>query len=354
MDHLRIIKRAFEVTRFYRALWVFGILVALTTAGSAGNGGGGGSGSGATSGQEPGTPGNFPNFPWPNIPSETINTIIAVAVGLICLLVIIGIAFTILRYLSQTSLMRMVDRYESAEERVTVGEGFRLGWSRGAFRTWLVDLLFFIVGAIVFVLLLLLAAAPLLLWLTGNETAGIVGTVITVGLAMLLILTMIIVGAVISLLTEMVRREIVLGGKGVFDGLASGWRILRSRLGDVIIMGLILFGIGIVVSVITIPVFLILAATGVFAGGLPALLVGGITNLFAQGATPFIVGGAVGVPILLAVIFLPMLFISGLVETFYSTTWTLTYRELLALEAVRAEQPPASPLLGPDPAELSI
>ncbi len=43
MDHIRILRRAFQITRAYRALWLFGILVALTAArGGSSNGGGGG------------------------------------------------------------------------------------------------------------------------------------------------------------------------------------------------------------------------------------------------------------------------------------------------------------------------
>jgi hypothetical protein len=345
MDHIRILRRAFEITRFYRALWVFGILVALTAAHGGGNGGGGGSNA-PRNGQTPGFPGQFPSFQWPNIPANVLNTIIAAAVTLICVVVILGIAFTILRYLSQTALVRMVDGYENNGERVSVRQGFRLGWSRGAFRTWLADLLFGVIGFVVFILLLLLAAAPLLLWLTHNTAASVIGTVVTIGLGMLLILLLIVVASAVSLWMEMIRREIVLGGKGVMEGIRSGWRMLTRRLGDVIIMGLILFGIGLGLGLLTIPIFFLLAAVGAVAGGLPALLAGGITNIFVHGVTPQIIAGMIGVPIFLVVLFSPLLFLGGLVETFYSATWTLTYRELLTLEAVRVE-PPAEP--GPQP-----
>ncbi len=344
MDHIRILRRAFEITRFYRALWVFGVLIALTTSHGGGNGGGGGSGN--RPGPTPGQPPSIPNFHWPTIPPQVLSTIIAVGVGLICVLLLLGIGFTILRYLSQTALIRMVDGYETSGERVSVRQGFRLGWSRGAFRAWLANLLFFVIGFIITILLLLLAAAPLLLWLTRDTTAGIVGTVITIGLAMLVILMLIIVGTAVSLWMQMIIREIVLGGRGVLEGIRSGWQILTRHLGDVLIMGLILFGIGLGLFIVTIPIFFLLAATGVLAGGLPALLAGGIANIFVHGTTPQIVAATVGVPIFLAVLFIPLAFLSGLAETFYSTTWTLTYRELLALEAVRAE-PPVAP--GPEP-----
>jgi hypothetical protein len=337
MDHIRILRRAFEITRFYRALWVFGILVALTTAHGGGSSGGGGGGSGNT-GNVP-FPNQFPPFIFPTIPTQVINTLLAVGIALVCLFLIFGIAFTILRYLSQTALIRMVDGYEGSGERVTVGQGFRLGWSRGAFRIWLVDLLFFVIGFVGFLLLLLLAAAPLLLWLTRTTALRVIGTITTIGLGFLLILLLIIVAVAVSLWVQVIRREIILGGWGVFEGIRRGWVIVRRHLGDIILMGLILFGIGLVVAILTIPVFFLLGAVGLVAGGLPALVAGGLTNIFAHGAAPRIVAALVGLPILLAIISVPLLILGGLVETFYSSVWTLTYRELLALEAVRAETP---------------
>ncbi len=45
MDYGKVLKRAWETTWRYRALWIFGIIIALTTAsGSGGSTGGGGNG----------------------------------------------------------------------------------------------------------------------------------------------------------------------------------------------------------------------------------------------------------------------------------------------------------------------
>jgi hypothetical protein len=338
MDHIRILRRAFEITRFYRALWVFGILVALTASrGGSGSPGGGGSGSNGTGNSPFSNP--YSPFQVPTIPGQVINTLIGVGIALICFFILLGIGMAILRYLSQTSLIRMVNGYEGSGEKVSVGQGFRLGWSRGAFRIWLVDLLFFVIGFAGFMLLLALAAAPLLLWLTRTRVFEVIGTIVTIGLVMLIILLLVIVAAAVSLWKQLIQREIILNGLGVFEGIRAGWQVLRRHLGDVIIMGLILFGIGLVIGILFIPLFFMLGLVGVIAGGLPALLAGGVTAIFTHGMIPGIVAAVVGVPILLAIIILPLLFVNGLVETFYSSVWTLTYRELLAMEAVRSETP---------------
>ena len=351
MDHLRIIKRAINITFAYRALWVFGILIALTSS----NGGNGGGGSGSNGAQFQGNEQDWQNMPFfrdlprqfSDIPQEVINGLIIGGIALLCFFLLLGVAFAILRYVSVTAAIRMTNDYEATGTRVSVREGFRQGWSRSAFRLWLVDLLFGIAGFIIVLLILAISAAPLLLWLTQNETFGIIGTVITVGLAILAILFMVIFFALVGIWTEIIRRVVVLEGLGVMDGIRRGWQMVRRRLGDVIIMGLILFGIGLGFMILMIPVTILVLIVAALTGGLPALLAGAITNIFAQDAVPVIVALVVGIPIFLAVMSLPLLFVNGLYEIFTSSTWTLTYREMLALDTVRTEPEPEPEL--PDP-----
>jgi hypothetical protein len=73
----------------------------------------------------------------------------------------------------------------------------------------------------------------------------------------------------------------------------------------------------------------------VVRGGLPALLAGLVTSLFAQGALPWIIAVAVGLPIFLVAVIVPSGFVSGLYETFKSSTWTLTFREVVTLGGVQ-------------------
>jgi hypothetical protein len=47
----------------------------------------------------------------------------------------------------------------------------------------------------------------------------------------------------------------------------------------------------------------------------------------------------VGVPVLILIVAIPGVFLSGLMEEFKSSSWTLTYRELLALDQAQAEPP---------------
>jgi len=329
MDHIRIIRRAFDIVRRYPVLWIFGFLLALTT--SRGNSG---------------TQYNFSNrdfepggdFHFPSISPEVINAVIGIIIAVVCMLVLLGIALTIVRYVALTASIRMVNQYEESGEKMSFGQGWRLGWTRTAFRIWLVDLLFGVGAFLVIILLFLLAAAPLLLLLTGSDVADVVGIVMTIGLGVFVFLLLILLAAAITLLNQFIYRAVALEDLGVFDAIRRGWKLVRSRLGDVIIMGLILFGIGLLFGILMIPIVLVLLALGALAGGLPGLLAGLITNLFVQGGPiPWVVGVMVGLPIFILVLSIPLSIVSGFFEIFNSSTWTLTYREVTALESAREE-----------------
>lgn len=338
MDHNRIIRRAFEIVRRYPVLWIFGFLIAVTSARSTGsNSGYQFSGRDFKPNGDFQLPEGFHNFPWPNIPQETINTAAGIAIGVICLLVLLVAVFTILHYVSVTASIRMVDRHEADGEKLRFRQGWRLGWTRAAFRIWLVDLLFGVGAFLVTILLFLLAATPLLLLLTGSDVANVVGVVATIGLIFLVILVIILLAAGLSILSQFIYRAVALENLGVFDAIHRGWVLIRRQLKDAVIMALILFGIGLVYTILLIPVSLVMVVVSLAAGGLPALLAGGITNIFAHGHIPQIVAIAVGLPIFFLVLSIPLGFLGGLLEIFNSSAWTLTYRETLALENVQKE-----------------
>lgn len=332
MDHIKVLSRGFEITWRYRALWVFGLILALVISSGGGNGGQ------YTAGGDDFQPpdGEFTIPEMPEFWQEASGVIIAIAIGLGCLLLLLTILAIIARYVARTAMIRMVDDHEETGERRSVGWGFRAGWSRAAWRLFLIDLLVAIPIALAFILLFGLALAPLLLWITENAVLGVLGTVMTVGLGFLVILLAIVVGIALRLLIHFIRRFCVLGGEGVVDSIRRGLDFgLRHAL-DIGIMALLLFGLYLVWSVLTVLVGALLLIAGILVGGSPALLAGLITSLVAGGPVPWIVAGLIGIPVLVLVVGLPLAFLEGLSYVYGSTTWTLTYRELRALDALEA------------------
>ena len=338
MDHIKILKRAFRITLSYRALWVFGILLALTTAYRSGGGGNGGSG-GSSGGSSYFPSGHLASLRLPAVTSQETTALISLLILAACAIFLFIIATVILRYLSETALIRMVDIYETTGEKVSVRQGFRLGWSRSSLRIFLIDLLFGLAGTTIFLLLLIIAAAPLLVWLTESDAIRFVGTLISVGMFLLIVFLLILAIIVFSLLIQFIRRACILENLGVFEAIRRGYHLFRLRLSDVILMGILLFALGILLVVLMIPLAIMLGLAAVVLGGLPGLLAGWIASLFAEGAVPWIVAGIVALPIFLLVVIAPLLFLNGLAEVFKSSTWTLAYREIIALETVQAQEP---------------
>lgn len=334
MDFIKVLKRAFEITWRYRALWVFGIILALTA-----GGGGGNPGTRYTFGDRD-IPIEGQPYQGPGIPPEIVNVLIAVGIGLACFVLVLVVVSIIARYVSETSLMRMVDDHEQTGEKRTVGQGFRLGWSRTAFRLFLIDLLVNVPMALAFILLFVLSLSPFLLFLIDNVALRVIGAIAGIGLFFLVILLAIVVGTVVFVLMFFFRRACALEQVGVIESIRRGFGLVRRHPGDAALMWLIMFTLGLAWVVVMIPVVLLLFVVGMLLGGLLALLVGLLVSLVAQGAAPWIAAALVGVPVMMVVIAVPATFLGGLAQTFTSTVWTLTYRELRALESVAGEAEP--------------
>jgi hypothetical protein len=330
MNHIKILKRALNITVNYRALWIFGMLLALTT----GSGGGDFSSSSTDS---------APDFNWqnpfgelPQLSPEVTNMWIGIAISLACLILVLIVVGTIARYVSETALIRMVDEHENSGEQLTFRQGFRLGWSRMAWKMFLMDLLVGLSFMIGFLSLLALAALPLLVWFTENTPLQVMGTIISVGLILLLVFAAIVVALAVTLIMLFARRACALENLGVRASLRRGFEIVKQRPGDIIMMGVIMFGIGLLWILVTIPVILAVIIVAALIAGLPALLAGSIAGFFTEGTIPWIVAAIIGTPIFLIAVIIPGTLIGGWHQVFSSSAWTLTYREALALEQTRA------------------
>jgi len=339
MDHVKVLKRAWHILWNYRALWIFGIILALTTTSWAAE---------RLYEYDGDRDGRRVVLELPQdmqkeldelnellnegIPSGVKSTIIAVGIGLACGILFLYLVTKIARYVSEAALIRMVDDSEETGEQHSVRQGLRMGWSRIAWRLFLIDLLINIPVAVAFVLLFLVALAPLLLWATKSTPAGAIGTVAAIGLFFLSIFLVIIVSAVLSLLKRFFRRACAMDELGVIESIRQGYAVVRQNLKDVGLMWLIMVGVSLGYQILIIPVVLLLVGIGAVLGGVPALMVGGLTTSLLGGATSVLLALAVGIPIFLLVLVAPLAFLGGLREVFQSSSWTLTYRELRALE----------------------
>jgi len=180
-------------------------------------------------------------------------------------------------------------------------------------------------------LLLLVALSPLLLWTAKSTTAGVVGTVAAIGLGFLAILAIIVATVALNLIKLFARRVCALEGTGVIASVRHGYAMLRRNLKDVGVMWLITAGVHIGWPIVIVPVVILLIAVGVLLGGGLLLAVRGLTGLALSEAAAWIVAGVAAGVLFILVLAVPLAFLGGLKETYLSSTWTLTYRELRAL-----------------------
>lgn len=349
MDYGKALKRAWEITWRYPALWIFGAILALTT--------GGGSWAmhrGDDDGGFQYTFGNEDLFHFRSgqlPPAEIMDVVIAVGIGIACVILLLIVATTVARYLSETALIRMVDDYEETGEKQGVRQGLRMGWSRPAWRLFLIKLLIGLPTTLAFILLFLLALAPTLLWITGNSAAGMIGTLTALGMFLPLLLLLIVVTTVLDVLIRFFWRTCALEEQGVLASIRHGFGVVRRHLGDVALMWLITLGVRIgwtiatiVLAIVLFPAVILLITAASALGAVPTLLVGGLLSVFIEGALPWVLGALLGLPIFILVVAAPWVFLGGLREVLLSSLWTVTYRDLRALES-----PQAAPAKLPEP-----
>ncbi len=157
IDFGKILKRAWHILWSYKVLWIFGILLAIFA----------GSSSGSNWQQRLRLRGNINNGYHGTITQPAANptfssstsgssrtsnrlcsiltstswTFVWIGVAFFLFLLVVGAIFALIRYPTETAVIRMVDEYEQSGEKVGFRAGWKLGWSRRAFRMWLIDLI---------------------------------------------------------------------------------------------------------------------------------------------------------------------------------------------------------------------
>jgi len=318
VDHVSVLKRAFLVTWRCRALWLFGFFLALCS---------GGSGGGSGNYSPPSSSGDF-DMPMSGMPDIDWQIIIAIIVALLCFVLLVALLGIVVRAVTRTALIGMVAQV-SKTESVTIKDGWRLGWSKRAWRLFWIGVIIGIPVAIISVTLVLLAFSPLLLLLFSQEAAVIVVAVIlTIFTFLFVLLILVAIGAIVAPLTELSWRHTVLDERGIMDSLGITFSFIKHHLKDVVIVWLLLLGVGLLwvmlVFVVVLPISLLAA---LIVGGIPALIVYLISGSGLGAAIA-------GVPLAVLAMILVISFLTGFYLIFRSSVWTLAYLDMQAMKPI--------------------
>jgi len=371
------LKRAWHILWNYKLLWVFAFLLAISGGATSGGGGGSGSGFSGNIRYQQETPpffmnGKVPQW-WTDIvhwgqqniaplfdtEQKALGTMLWFFAGAILLTIVLGLLWALVRYPSETAILRMVDEHEGQGTKYRFKEAWKLGWNRRAFRLWLVDL---VIGVPAGVVVLLVFGSFALFAFRLTQQAGsqvLPGAFITFPLLVLFIFLFTFVMMVVGLVRNYIVRFAAIDETGVWDSFRKGWQMFKRYLKDNVLMALVLLGIGIAFGIASmiamfalIPAYAVLAIPGALVAAIPGGIGYGITSLFSAAPLTWIVAGLAAMPFLFTIMFAPMTLISGMYKVFTMNIWTLMFRQFNA-----AETPPAivgESLSTPPPLEDTI
>ena len=313
MDYGKILARAFEITYKYRALWLFGFLLALF--------GGSGFNSFNYSFNGSSSSNNRFGFITPSLPPNVGQYIAVIVIALICVIVIWIVLGIIARFLSRGAVIGLVQELEANNTTPTVRRGFSIGTSR-FWQLFGISLIINLPLTIFSFAVILLAALPFLAIIIpvilgtarGGQNGLLAGGIITsIGILCCAILCLVAIELVIRPFFEFIVRVCVIEKRGVIDSIRDGYRMVRANLGKVVILYLLLIGTGIGFGLLMLPVSLLLIAI--------PLGVGVVAFVASQSMVAAIMAGVVvAIPFVLVLIF-----IEGLYQVFDSTVWTEGY-----------------------------
>ncbi len=296
MDYGDLLRRAWNITWKNKGLWILGILAGCT--GNSGNPSQGASYQG--SGQE------FPGFQrtLEGIPPETLTLIVA---ALVLIGLVLAAVFIVLGTLGQAGL---IAGFSHAEEQGSVT--LSKAWSLGLTHFWRLLGVSLVAAAGVFLVALVVGGLAVL------------GTVATLGLGLLclipLLCLLIPAALLLGVYLKLVQNGVVVENLGVLDAFRRAWQLGRANLGPVVVVGLILILVSGIAGLIMAAPLLVLAV--------PAMV------LLASGQPP---QGTLVVGLVCGAIYLPVLLVaSGILQTFVSGSWTLTYRRMAGIGTASA------------------
>ena len=367
IDPVKIIKRAWYILWSYRTLWIFGLVLALAAGSSGAQSSNNGYQYEQGSREDPQvTPQSMQEawrefqrelnrlfergVPDMNISGQDLSTFLWIVGAFVLVLVVVGIVVAIARYVSETAVIRMVDEYEASGTKMSARQGFRIGWSRTAWRLFLINLIVNLPAIALGLVLLVAGIGVFFALVNGSADFAAFSAVSAVVLVFLTIFAVIILTVLLRLLRNFFWRICVLENLGVRESLQRGFGMVLENWKNVGLMWLVMLGLGIVWAValailviITIPVVIVTAILAVLVVVVPYLVLVGIFSLFVSGILPWIAGGLFVAPLFFTLAFSPWLLLSSWQSIFTSTVWTLTYREIKALPALAVPEPTTPP-----------
>ena len=233
--------------------------------------------------------------------------------------IVIGVAIILFSFISyalgmigRIGMIKGTSLAEKGAEKLSFGEI----WSESLPYFWRVFGLNFLIGLVVFVVIFI----PLILLVVAVVSGGILGGNAAAGMGIVGLFACLIpflcilipISWALSIIIEQAQAAIVLEDLGIVDGFKRGWQIVKSNLGPVIVMSLILgIGGGIIGAIVAIPI--IIAVVPMIIG----------MGTLRESLTPIYIALAC------CLAYMPVLiFLNGVLTAYIQSAWALTFMKL--------------------------
>ena len=290
-----VLTRAWKNIWKHKVLWVFGILASCARSGGGGSGGGGSRGYQTNPGGDmPFSGGQIERMI--NQAGQYLEDNLWIIIAAVLAILLFSLISYSLGMIGRIGMIKGTSLAEKGAESISFGEV----WSESLPYFWRIFGLNFLVG-LAFVVLVI----PLVL--LGLITAG-VGFICVLPIICLLVP----IGWVVSIIIEQAQPAIVLEDLGMLDGFKRGWQIVKSNVGPMIIMALIL-GIGGAIVGVIVAMPLIIAFVPIIVG----------MDSLRESLTPLYIALAC------CLAYMPVLiFFNGILTAYIQSAWALTYMKL--------------------------
>jgi hypothetical protein len=300
-----------------------------------------GSGGGGGGSNFRGNPGNFPGgggrpedfFPPGFGPGEfDPGPIIPIIIAVVGVVALIALAIWVVSTIARGGLISATKQIEDTDL-----SSFREGWQAGRETMWRmlgVDLVQGIPALLIGVVLLIMFALGAFAFLGAAGPGGFADPpdelLAGSGLALICLIPLMcifgLVSVALSILRPFADRAAVMEDEPVFAAYRRGWEVLRDNFVDSLVLGIIMFFTGLVIGLIVFLPFLILGIIAGVSFGLGALATG--PDALSDLAVPVIAAVACGGLVFVAIAAV----VNAVLTTFFSSMWTLAYREFVGTE----------------------
>ena len=276
---------------------------------------------------------------------EEWQAVMWVVIAFVATMLILSVIMTVLRYVSETAVIKMVDNYEATDTKMSIREGFRAGWSRSSWRLFLINLLVSLPGILLLAGFLILGIIIFSAYLSDTQVLNGPTILVLILTGALALFVVVVLSVFLDLLRHFFWREAALKDMGVIEAMKSGFAMFKKNWKSIGMMWLIMIGLGIVWAIVVtialfilIPVMIITTILSTVVSALPTLLFYALFSTFLHGWLPWIMAGLFVMPLFATLAFSPIVLLSAWECVYKSIVWTLTYRELNALPEIDDEE----------------